>query len=237
MARLTTDPNDPEIQRGADTEPGPQNKAYLVAEDLEPPYIRPLRDSYVHVGLQPPKNLRLLTPEELERWGEYNYVAYEEYGDPESAFQGRFWTQERLDMVNDGCGTTTVMNGDRLVKTWAKYPNFYGGTYCLGCKKHLPCEEFVWAGTDEVLGSGPSDQPMFPPEMGVEENLDKDNLEPQEQTPVEEPAVVHTTANKNRPVSNTFTILVVLGLVAAAAAAVFVRYPEALLQVKAILGL
>lgn len=52
MARLTTDPNDPDLGHGAD-EPGkpvPQNKAYLVLSDEEiaKGFVRPVRRSYIH---------------------------------------------------------------------------------------------------------------------------------------------------------------------------------------------
>lgn len=50
MSRLTTDRNDPELGHGGDTEPGGQNKAYLVLDEAElaKGYVRPFRDSYVH---------------------------------------------------------------------------------------------------------------------------------------------------------------------------------------------
>lgn len=50
MARLTTDPNDPELTHGPDDEPGPQAPVYLVLSDEEiaKGFTRPYRDSYVH---------------------------------------------------------------------------------------------------------------------------------------------------------------------------------------------
>lgn len=49
---LTTDPNDPRLTHGPDTEPGPQAEAYLVLSEEErgKGFVRPLRRSYVHVG-------------------------------------------------------------------------------------------------------------------------------------------------------------------------------------------
>jgi len=35
----------------------------------------------------------------------------------------------------------------------AEKPKFYGATYCIGCQKHLPVEEFVWSVDGEVVGS------------------------------------------------------------------------------------
>lgn len=50
MARLTDDPNDPELTRGADSEPVPQAPVYLVLSDAEKAkgFVRPVRRSYVH---------------------------------------------------------------------------------------------------------------------------------------------------------------------------------------------
>jgi len=51
-----------------------------------------------------------------------------------------------------GCGTKTVM-GLSIAETYARDPKFYSGTFCCGCRKHLPLNEFVWNGTDEEVGS------------------------------------------------------------------------------------
>lgn len=50
---LTEDPNDPRIQRGPpDDKPVPQHDVYLVLSEEErgKGFVRPYRDSYVHVG-------------------------------------------------------------------------------------------------------------------------------------------------------------------------------------------
>lgn len=46
----TSDPRDPRLTRGADSEPVPQAEAYLVLseEDRARGFIRPVRRSYVH---------------------------------------------------------------------------------------------------------------------------------------------------------------------------------------------
>lgn len=51
-----------------------------------------------------------------------------------------------------GCGTVTIM-GSALAETYARDPKFYGATYCTGCRQHLAVDEFVWAGTNERVGS------------------------------------------------------------------------------------
>jgi hypothetical protein len=58
----------------------------------------------------------------------------------------------RQTYVHTVCGTATTM-GKALAETYAKDPKFYGATYCVGCRKHLPVDEFVWDGTKEKVGS------------------------------------------------------------------------------------
>lgn len=47
---LTTDPEDPRLGHGTDTEPGPQNAAYLVLsqEERAKGFVRPLYRAYIH---------------------------------------------------------------------------------------------------------------------------------------------------------------------------------------------
>lgn len=51
-----------------------------------------------------------------------------------------------------GCGVVTRM-GDALAETYARDPKFYGATFCVGCKTHLPVSQFDWDGTTEAVGS------------------------------------------------------------------------------------
>jgi hypothetical protein len=151
---LTTDKNDPRLGHGVDTEQIPQHEVYLVLSEEERAkgFVRPVRKSYQHVGIKPVNELRDLTPEEKERYSKWNYVKFEKYPEnEESAVTGRFWTAEDLSKRN-GCGTVTTM-GLALAETYARDPLFYGATYCCGCMKHLPVEEFVWDGTKEKVGS------------------------------------------------------------------------------------
>lgn len=53
------------------------------------------------------------------------------------------------------CGTVTWMN-IAIAETYARNPHYYTGTYCAGCKTHLPVGEngeFVWVGTNEKVGT------------------------------------------------------------------------------------
>lgn len=147
---LTTDRNDPRLGHGADTEPGPQNAAYLVLSEEERAkgWVRPLRLSYRHAGIPGPENaLRDLTERERERYDGSGYVQYEEYPPANgSGAIGRFWTQAQLDAIGKGCGTVTTMNR-AIAESYARCPGMYGATYCVGCRMHLPVGphgEFTW---------------------------------------------------------------------------------------------
>lgn len=146
----TTDPNDPRLGHGPDTEPGPQNEVYLVlsAEERAKGFVRPLRFTYDHVGIRPTYPTRELTDAEKEMFGD-TYVCFEPYPESESPKTGRYWTQKEL---NSGCGVQTTMGRD-LAETWARNIHFYGATYCVSCRMHLPVREFVWSGTNERLGT------------------------------------------------------------------------------------
>lgn len=167
---VTSDPTDPELTRGIDTEPRPQAAKYLVLseEERRRGFVRPIRDTYVHVGPPGPRYpLRDLNDVERERYtdildyhGEPTervlYVKYEEYPESEAPAIGRFWSQDDLDAAaRGGCGATTTMAGP-IAETYARQPNFYGATYCVHCQRHLPVGdqgEFVWDGTDERVGT------------------------------------------------------------------------------------
>ena len=135
----TTHPDHPGLNQSKENG---QNKVYLVLSDEERAkgFVRPLRLSYVHGGRKPRFSLRDLTAEEQERHAGYDYVKYEEYPESESPVCGRYWTQKDLD---SGCGVSTSM-GRTIAETYAREPKFYGSTYCVGCKEHLPVDEFQW---------------------------------------------------------------------------------------------
>jgi len=145
---LTTDPNDPALKLPPKSDG--QNPTYLVLneEERKKGFVRPLRRSYRHVGKRPKYPLRDLTEEERERHGK-DYVKYEQYPEGESPLVGRFWTEADL---KSGCGTVTTM-GDAIAETYARDPKFYGATFCCTCQTHIHLEEFVWEGTNEIVGS------------------------------------------------------------------------------------
>lgn len=147
----TTDRNHPGIDR-----PGPsgQNEAYLVLspEERAKGFVRPVRRSYVHVGPPGPQfPLSDLSPEDIARFADEGWVKFEAYPEDHRC-GGRYWSQAALDRAGKGCGTLTGMSED-IAETYARSPQFYGRTFCLGCKTHLPVEEFVWTGSNDRVGS------------------------------------------------------------------------------------
>jgi hypothetical protein len=130
-----------------------QSYVVLTPEERAKGFVRPVRRSYRHVGLLGPQYpLRDLTDEEKVRYNQFGYVKFEPYPESESPVTGRYWTQAQLDKVGNGCGTRTTMD-HAIAETYARDPKFYGGTFCYGCGKHLPLDEFVWEGTNERVGS------------------------------------------------------------------------------------
>ena len=66
-----------------------------------------------------------------------------------------FVTPVRNSYVHNTCGGVTKM-ANELSETFARDPSFYGGTFCVKCRAHYPVSEFVWDGTDIVMGTGPT---------------------------------------------------------------------------------
>jgi hypothetical protein len=50
------------------------------------------------------------------------------------------------------CRVVTRM-GQELAETYARDPEFYGATYCVGCKMHRPVSEFTWMIGGDVVGT------------------------------------------------------------------------------------
>lgn len=121
----------------------------LPAEERQKGFVRPVRRSYTHVGIRPEFPTRPLTAEEKARYPHDDYVCYEEYPESKRPLVGRFWTQKDL---NSGCQATTTM-GLELAQTYARDPKYYSHTFCATCGEHLALNQFVWAGTKEVVGS------------------------------------------------------------------------------------
>lgn len=128
-----------------------QQKGYLVLteEERAKGFLRPVRRSYVHRGVRPQYPLRALTEKELEQFKGFDYVAFEPFPESERPKTGQYWTAAQL---ASGCGAVTTMSQE-IAETYARDPGFYGSTFCCACGAHLPVAQFVWDGTDDVVGS------------------------------------------------------------------------------------
>lgn len=125
----------------------------LNEEERRKGWVRPLRRSYVHRGPKGPEFPLVDIPaEEQARYVGFNYAKYEPYPESKRPLAGRYWTVDQLERVGRGCGTLTTM-GLALCETYARDPKYYGSTFCAGCGKHLPVEEFTWDEDGEVVGS------------------------------------------------------------------------------------
>lgn len=148
-SKVTLTDGSPVTPDHRELKPNGQQKGYVVLSDEERAkgFVRPVRYSYIHVGMPAPQNpLRDLTPEEHADYDRYGYVKFEAYPESGSAVTGKYWTQAELDRIGKGCGTVTTMSRE-IAETYARAPHFYGGTFCCGCGKHLPVGstgEFIW---------------------------------------------------------------------------------------------
>jgi hypothetical protein len=129
---------------------GQHTEYWVLSEDERARgFVRPVRRTYLHVGARPKHETRPLTEDEARRYEGVGYVLFEQL--PEMAPRsGRFWTQAQLD---SGCGGAATTMSQAIAETYAREPGFYGSTFCCACRGHFPVGEFVWDGTDEVVGS------------------------------------------------------------------------------------
>lgn len=58
----------------------------------------------------------------------------------------------RQSYVHDTCGGETRMALE-IAETYARNPGFYGATYCVHCRMHLPVAEFRWSYGGGQVGS------------------------------------------------------------------------------------
>lgn len=153
---LSGKPPEPGFEDGSQGAPAPidertgMHKDYWVLpeEERRKGFIRPFRDTYTHAGTRPKYPTRELDEEQRERHAGQGYVRYEPYP-AGSTILGRYWT---LAQLSSGCGTNTTMSRP-LAETYARDPSYYGSTFCCHCGTHFPVREFVWTGTNDLVGS------------------------------------------------------------------------------------
>lgn len=153
----TTDKNDPRLNQVKDNG---QNKAYLIMtdEELSKGYVRPFRDTYIHKGRKYENAPVLLS--ENHTFQDRVYIATipvlkDEDG---KVIGSSYLTKKEYDQWYEtggfigGCGGKTTM-ARKIAETYAVNPKYYGATFCAFCGQHLSVNEFVWDGTDELVGS------------------------------------------------------------------------------------
>lgn len=66
----------------------------------------------------------------------------------------------RTEYVHERCGAVTTM-ALPIAETYARQPDYYGGTFCATCRNHFPvgtAGEFVWAVPREGTPLGKTDK-------------------------------------------------------------------------------
>ena len=124
----------------------------LSDEERAKGFVRPVRLSYIHVGIRPKFPLRDLTEDERKRYASEGYAKYEPYPESMRPLTGRYWTDKDL---HSGCGAVTTMPRP-IAETYAARPGFYGSTYCCTCREYFPVGEegqFMWDGTNQRVGT------------------------------------------------------------------------------------
>ena len=124
-ARVLTD-GSPVTDDHREIGPSGQQKDYVVltADERAKGFVRPVRKTYIHVGLD-------------ANFFKDSHVLVK---------------AGRRNDGKPACGSRTSM-GLAIAETYARDPKFYTGTFCCGCGEHLPLDEFVWEGTRELVGS------------------------------------------------------------------------------------
>lgn len=154
---LTTDKNSECLKS---TKTNGQNECYLVLseEEIGKGFTRPFRDSYIHKGRFYKEPLEMLDEVYKSSNGK-EYVALVPVLFEDGKVIGKsYLTQKDVDQYNKtggyvgGCGVVTKMN-KTISETYARDHKFYGSTFCMGCGTHLPVSEFVWDGTNDLVGS------------------------------------------------------------------------------------
>lgn len=128
----------------------------LSAEERAKGFVKPVRNKYLHVGAPPlPDGARDLTEDERKSWVNdsdkdpfVKYVPYPSAADGKSL--GKFFTRSQVARAGRRCGSVTTM-GQTIAETYARNPNFYGGTFCCACGAHFPLNEFTWEPDGEPM--------------------------------------------------------------------------------------
>jgi hypothetical protein len=58
----------------------------------------------------------------------------------------------RKTYVHKKCGGVTKIFAREIAESFARDPKMYTHTFCCTCKDHLPVSEFIWQGTNILVG-------------------------------------------------------------------------------------
>lgn len=157
MSGVVSDRKDLDTTIGSDG----MQKNYLVLSDAERAkgFTRPVRDAYKHTGRRVCGKPSYLNTSPLDP-GKVVWVCV---GDPGHDGDCHVWSQasehelDRLQRTGylGGCDSVTTM-GSSLAETYAREPAFYGATFCVRCRKHLPVGptgEFAWEPDGSKVGT------------------------------------------------------------------------------------
>lgn len=133
------------------TRPDGQHERYptLSEEERAKGFVRPVRQSYAHVG-RPFCGKVGIPYEGCEPAPAGKVYACSSRPGHEGECFGAWYTitpEEAAKGVRGGCGGTVTKMGLAIAETYARKPDYYGATFCVGCGNHFPVGEdgeFVW---------------------------------------------------------------------------------------------
>lgn len=126
-----------------------QHERYPVLSEEERArgFVRPVYRAYKHVGL---RGIICGERKHSTKPG-HDVMCSARPGHEGPCFESTYYElpYAALDLKMDGCGAVTTMGLD-LCETYARDPKYYGSTFCVGCRTHLPVGNdgvFVWMET------------------------------------------------------------------------------------------
>lgn len=156
MTKTTLTDGSPVSPDHRELKPNGQQRDYVVLSEEERAkgFVRPVRQEYQHVGQAV---CGKYGPNDEKTMGGMVYICIREPGHEGDCQHFRGLPQPEAEAAHrnqrlPGCDAITKM-ALSIAETYARDPKFYSGTYCIGCRVHLPLNQFVWKDTNEVVGT------------------------------------------------------------------------------------